>query len=197
MKAVKLTAGVDEAGRGPLAGPVTVSAVILPDELPDELLALDDSKKLSEKKRLALLAPIKSHALAWTVVHVSVEEIDQINIFQATMKGMTQAVNDLAVTPDFVQIDGNKIPQNLCINSEAIVGGDGKVAAISAASILAKSARDELMQELGYDHPEYGFERHKGYGTAAHMIALKKHGPCAAHRKTFAPVRDLIQGELF
>lgn len=193
----QLIAGVDEAGRGPLAGPVTVSAVILPDNLPDDLLALDDSKKLSEKKRLVLLDSIKKHALAWSVVHVSVEEIDQINIFQATMKGMTKAVKALNLTPDFVQIDGNKIPTDMPIEAEAIVGGDGKVAAISAASILAKSARDALMQSLATLHPEYGFEQHKGYGTAAHMCALKTHGPCAVHRKTFAPVSNLIQGDLF
>ena len=192
-----MIAGVDEAGRGPLAGPVTVSAVILPDTLPAELLALDDSKKLTEKKRLALLDPIKKHALGWSVVHVSVEEIDQINIFQATMQGMTKAVESLDITPDFVQIDGNKIPKDMSVDAEAIVGGDGKIAAISAASILAKSARDALMQGLAKDHPEYGFERHKGYGTAAHKAALQIHGPCAIHRKTFAPVRELIQGELF
>ena len=193
----QLIAGVDEAGRGPLAGPVTVSAVILPDNLPDELLALDDSKKLSEKKRLALLDLIKEYALSWSVVHVSVEEIDQINIFQATMQGMTKAVKALNITPDFVQIDGNKIPTDMPVEAEAIVGGDGKVAAISAASILAKSARDALMQSLAKVHPEYGFEQHKGYGTKAHISALKIHGPCKVHRKTFAPVRDLIQEALF
>ncbi len=192
-----LIAGVDEAGRGPLAGPVTVSAVILPQQLPAELRGIDDSKKLSEKKRLALVEPIKDHALAWSVIHISVAVIDHINIFQATMRGMIQAVSDLKVSPHFVQIDGNKIPQNFRWSAEAIVGGDGKIAAISCASILAKSARDMIMVDMAEKYPQYGFERHKGYGTAQHLSALKVHGPCVEHRKSFAPVRDLTKRELF
>lgn len=192
-----MIAGVDEAGRGPLAGPVTVSAVVLPEVLPEALSGLDDSKKLSERQRIALLSPIKKHALAWSVVHIDVEQIDQINILQATLLGMKQAVESLTVQPTQAQIDGKKVPKDMPCPSEAIVGGDGKVAAISAASILAKSARDELMRELALAHPQYGFDQHKGYGTAQHMAALKTHGPCPAHRKSFAPVRDLIQVELF
>lgn len=190
-------AGVDEAGRGPLAGPVTVAAVVLPKALPDVLLALDDSKKLSEKKRLALVEPIKEHALAWSLVHVPVEKIDQINIFQATMLGMKQSVNQLAIQLENVLIDGNKIPENLAYPAEAIVGGDGLVPAISAASIIAKSARDALMLRLSERYPEYGFAQHKGYGTKAHMAALEQYGPSPVHRKSFAPVRDMIQGGLF
>ncbi len=192
-----MMAGVDEAGRGPLAGPVTVSAVVLPDPLPADLVGLDDSKKLSESKRLALLEPIKKHALAWSVVHIEVEQIDQINILQATLLGMRQAVEALAIQPSQVQIDGNKVPEGMPCDAEAIVGGDGKVAAISAASILAKSARDGLMRDWAQSYPEYGFDQHKGYGTAQHLAALKAHGPCPLHRKSFAPVRDLIQAELF
>lgn len=190
-------AGVDEAGRGPLAGPVTVAAVVLPNRLPVDLLALDDSKKLSEKKRLSLLEPIKEHALAWSLVHVSVEKIDQINIFQATMLGMKQSLERLAIQLDHVLIDGNKIPKNLTYPAEGIVGGDGLVPAISAASIIAKSARDALMVRLSEVYPEYGFARHKGYGTKAHMAALEQYGPSPVHRKSFAPVRDKIQGGLF
>ena len=193
----QLIAGVDEAGRGPLAGPVTVSAVILPIQLPEQLLGLDDSKKLSEKKRHALIEPIKRHALAWSVVHVSVEEIDQINILQATLKGMQKAVDELKLDVELVQIDGNKIPKTMKQTAEAIVGGDGLIPAISAASILAKSARDALMVEMAKKYPEFGFEKHKGYGTVQHMKALQIHGPCAEHRKSFAPVRNLLQEGVF
>lgn len=191
-----LIAGVDEAGRGPLAGPVTVAAVILPEQLPDILKGLDDSKKLSEKKRLALLEPIKSLAICWSVIHVDVATIDAINIFQATMRGMKQAVEALKQSPNRVLIDGNKIPQDFPWDAEAIVGGDGKIAAISAASILAKSARDALMKEMAIKHPGYGFEQHKGYGTSQHVMALKTLGPCDIHRHSFAPVREAAQPAL-
>ncbi len=186
-----LIAGVDEAGRGPLAGPVTVSAVILDGQI----TGLDDSKKLSEKKRLALVEVIKEQALAWSVIHVSVDKIDQINIFQATMLGMQQAVADLQVSPEHVLVDGNKTPE-FNLPAEAIVGGDGKVAAISAASILAKSARDELMVAMDGEYPGYGFAQHKGYGTKQHLDALQNLGPCQHHRKSFAPVKNLLQMEL-
>jgi len=186
-----LIAGVDEAGRGPLAGPVTVSAVIL--KAPIE--GLDDSKKLSEKKRKALVAMIKQQALAWSVVHISVDKIDQINIFQATMLGMQQAVQQLNVQPEKILIDGNKTP-TFDIEAEAIVGGDGKIAAISAASILAKTARDELMIEMDIQFPGYGFAQHKGYGTKQHLSALNTLGACVHHRKSFAPVKNRLQMEL-
>jgi ribonuclease HII len=185
-----LIAGVDEAGRGPLAGPVTVAAVILREDIP----GLDDSKKLSESKRLELAPLIKAQALAWSVIHVDVATIDQLNILQATLHGMQQAVRALQQQPDQVQVDGNKCP-DFGIPAEAIVGGDGKVAAISAASILAKSARDALMLELHEVHPEYGFAQHKGYGTQQHLEVLKRQGPCEHHRKSFAPVRNLLQAE--
>lgn len=186
-----LIAGVDEAGRGPLAGPVTVSAVILAGSIK----GLDDSKKLSESKRKALVEVIKAEALAWSVIHIPVEKIDQINIFQATMLGMQQAVKALSLAPQKVLVDGNKSP-GFDVESEAIVGGDGKVAAISAASILAKTARDVLMQEIDQQYPLYGFAQHKGYGTQQHLTALQQVGPCEHHRKSFAPVKHMIQVEL-
>ena len=185
-----LIAGVDEAGRGPLAGPVTVAAVILSGDI----LGLDDSKKLSEARRLELAPLIKAQALAWSVIHVDVHTIDQINILNATLQGMQQAVQALSTTPEKVLVDGNKCP-DFGLPAEAIVGGDGKVAAISAASILAKSTRDELMVELHEAHPEYGFAQHKGYGTQQHLDVLKRQGPCEHHRKSFAPVRNLLQAE--
>ena len=187
-----LIAGVDEAGRGPLAGPVTVSAVILSNPI----AGLDDSKKLSEQKRMALVDVIKSEALAWSVVHVEVDKIDQINIFQATMLGMQQAVKALDMVPQKVLVDGNKSP-DFGVAAEAIVGGDGKIAAISAASILAKTTRDLLMVEMDKAFPNYGFAQHKGYGTKQHVAAIHEYGPCKHHRKSFSPVRDLIQKELF
>ena len=186
-----LIAGVDEAGRGPLAGPVTVAAVILAEPI----VGLDDSKKLSEKKRLALVDVIKKRSLSWSVVHVSVDKIDQINILQATLLGMQSAVNALSVQPNKVLVDGNKTPE-FNIEAEAIIGGDGTVAAISAASILAKTARDELMTQLDADFPGYGFAQHKGYGTQLHLAALRALGPCVHHRKSFAPVRNLLQVDM-
>lgn len=186
-----MIAGVDEAGRGPLAGPVTVAAVILGDPIE----GLDDSKKLSEAKRVLLVNEIKAKALCWSVVHVSVERIDQINILQATLLGMQQAVKKLTICPEKILVDGNKCPE-FDVASEAIIGGDGKVAAISAASIIAKTERDWLMQRMAEDYPEYGFAQHKGYGTQQHLDALNKYGPCEHHRKSFAPVKQLIQMEL-
>ena len=186
-----MIAGVDEAGRGPLAGPVTVAAVILSQDIP----GLSDSKKLTEKQRLDLVDQIKGSATCWSVVHVSVTEIDQINILQATLAGMQRAVAALSQQPQKVLIDGNKTPE-LDVPAEAIIGGDGLVSAISAASILAKTARDQLMGEMDQLFPQYGFAQHKGYGTAQHLEALKQHGPCEHHRKSFAPVRNLLQMEL-
>jgi len=185
-----LTAGVDEAGRGPLAGPVAVAAVILDPGRP--IAGLDDSKKLSEKKREALYPLILERALACHVVLVDVAEIDRINIFQATMVGMCRAVAGLSSMPQLALVDGNKLPRELPCPGRAIVGGDALEPAISAASILAKIARDRYMTALEHAHPGYGFAVHKGYPTPAHLAALKALGPCPQHRRSFAPVRALL-----
>lgn len=179
--------GVDEAGRGPLAGPVVAAAVILDPQRP--ITGLDDSKKLSEKKRERLAAEIRAKSLAWHVAEASVEEIDKLNILQATLLAMQRAVAGLSLRPAEVLVDGNRCPR-LEVPVRAIVGGDATVAEISAASILAKTVRDAGMLELHARHPHYGFDRHKGYGTALHIAALQAHGPCPAHRLSFAPVRD-------
>ena len=189
---VALTAGVDEAGRGPLAGPVVAAAVILDPENPIEGLA--DSKKLTAKKREALEPLIKERALAWCVAEASVEEIDEINILQATMLAMQRAVAGLKVQPEFVQVDGNRIPK-LPMMAEAIVKGDAKVAAISAASILAKTHRDAFMMEQAHRYPGYGFEKHMGYGTAEHIKAIETLGVLPIHRKTFKPISLYCQEE--
>ena len=189
---VALTAGVDEAGRGPLAGPVVAAAVILDPENPIEGLA--DSKKLTAKKREALEPLIKERALAWCVAEASVEEIDEINILQATMLAMQRAVAGLKVQPEFVQVDGNRIPK-LPMMAEAIVKGDAKVAAISAASILAKTHRDAYMMEQAHRYPGYGFEKHMGYGTAEHIKAIETLGVLPIHRKTFKPISLYCQEE--
>lgn len=185
-----LIAGVDEAGRGPLAGPVVAAAVILDPMRP--IAGLRDSKKLSEEAREALAPLIKERALDWSVAHATVEEIDELNILQATMLAMKRAVMGLAVRPNLVLVDGNRVP-HIDIAVNAIVGGDDKVAAISAASIIAKTTRDQWLVELDKEHPEYGFAKHKGYGTPEHLAALEKYGPLPAHRKTFAPVKKVIE----
>jgi ribonuclease HII len=190
-------AGVDEAGRGPLAGPVTVAAVILPgNELDWDGVALNDSKKLSEKQRQVLETVICAQAVAYAVVHVSVADIDRLNILGATLQGMRDAVLQLRCQPQQVLVDGNKVP-DVPMPAQAVIGGDGKIAAISAASILAKNARDRLMCELHAQYPCYGFDRHKGYGTREHLARLAEHGPCPAHRRSFAPVRRFFQADLF
>lgn len=187
-----LVAGVDEAGRGPLAGPVVASAVILrPD---DNIEGLADSKKLSAKRRAELAREIRAQALSWSVAWAEPAEIDELNILAATMLAMHRAIEYLSVMPAGVQVDGNRLP-NLSFNhvkleGEAIVGGDGKVAAISAASIIAKTTRDGIMEFLDRIHPEYEFARHKGYGTEIHCERLRQHGPCEQHRFSFAPVRE-------
>lgn len=192
----KITIGVDEAGRGPLAGPVTVAAVILKEPIDD----LNDSKKLSEKKRFELEPLIIKNALAYSVVHVSVEKIEQINILQASLLGMQLAVAEIEQDYDEVLVDGNKCP-NFSLKSNqsarAIIGGDGKIAEISAASILAKNARDRLMLTLHEQFPQYGFDKHKGYGTLYHLQQLQKYGPCKHHRRSYAPIQKLLQGGLF
>ncbi|MCZ8063485.1 ribonuclease HII [Silanimonas sp.] len=180
-------AGVDEAGRGPLAGPVAVAAVIL--DPARRIDGLGDSKALSEARREALFPRIQSEALAFAIVFVHADEIDRLNILQATMAGMRRAVAALATTPSRVLVDGNRVPPGLGIAAEAIVKGDAKIAAISAASILAKVARDRWMLDLNAAHPEYGFAAHKGYPTPEHLDALRRFGPCPAHRRSFAPVR--------
>jgi ribonuclease HII len=184
-----LLAGVDEAGRGPLAGPVFAAAVMLDDMSPIEGLA--DSKKLSPKKREQLYDIIKAQALCFCVATASVQEIDQLNILQATLLAMQRAVKGLRLKPIKVLVDGNRLPV-LDIRAEAIVQGDSKVASISAASILAKVERDRWCMQVDAEFPVYGFKQHKGYGTAAHMQALQAFGPCVLHRKSFAPVAKLL-----
>ncbi|TXK62162.1 ribonuclease HII [Alcalisalibacterium limoincola] len=188
-----LVAGVDEAGRGPLAGPVAVAAVILDPKRPIE--GLDDSKKLSAARRDALFDLIQAQALAWHVTLVTAEEIDRINILQATFQGMRRCVAALQPVPALVRVDGHQVPPGLGLAAEALVGGDGLDAAIGAASILAKVTRDRWMQALDERHPGYGFARHKGYPTPEHLDALLRLGPCPEHRRSFAPLR--IQGSLF
>lgn len=180
-----LLAGVDEAGRGPLAGPVVAAAVILDELQPIE--GLDDSKRLSARRRAQLNDEIRAKALAFCVAEASVQEIDRINILQATMLAMQRAVAGLRIAPRLVCVDGNRVPP-LAVPAIAIVGGDARVAAISAASILAKVHRDAWCERLALDYPQYGFAQHKGYGTAAHLAALRQHGACEQHRQSFAPV---------
>ncbi|MES1162241.1 MAG: ribonuclease HII [Rhizobacter sp.] len=184
-----LIAGVDEAGRGPLAGPVVAAAVIL-DEL-QPIKGLNDSKVLTARTRDRLFDEIHAKALCFCIAQASVEEIDQLNILHATMLAMRRAVEGLRLRPHKVLVDGNRIP-TLRIAAEAIVKGDAKVKAISAASILAKVHRDRLFLQLPALHPQYGFDGHKGYPTPAHLSALREHGACPEHRRSFAPVRDVL-----
>jgi len=184
-----LVCGVDEAGRGPLAGPVVAAAVILDPSNP--IFGLNDSKKLSAKRREALAIEIRAKALAWAVAEASVEEIDRINILQASLLAMQRAVNALGIAPERALIDGNRCPKLPC-PAEAIVGGDGKVASIAAASILAKTVRDAGMLELHQRYSQYGFDRHMGYPTALHLESLKEHGVSPIHRRSYAPVARLL-----
>ncbi len=185
-----LMAGVDEAGRGPLAGPVVAAAVILDDEHP--IAGLADSKVLSEKRREQLFDEIRAKALCCCIAEASVEEIDELNILQATMLAMRRAVEGLRLKPAKVLVDGNRLP-TLKIPAEAIVKGDAKVQAISAASILAKVHRDRLCLQWHESHPEYGFAGHKGYPTAEHLQALREHGLTPWHRRSFGPVKALLE----
>ena len=182
-------AGCDEVGRGPLAGDVVAAAVILGDFIPE---GLDDSKKLSEKKRERLFPEIKSHAVAFAIGRASVSEIDELNILNASLLAMKRAVEALAVKPHHVLVDGNKLP-TWDYSAEAVVGGDGTVPAISAASILAKVTRDQELIALDAKYPEYGFAKHKGYPTAQHMAAIKAHGVLPIHRRSFGPIARLLK----
>jgi ribonuclease HII len=187
-----LIAGVDEAGRGPLAGPVVAAAVILDDLKPIKGLA--DSKQLTAKRREKLYDEIRGRALCCSVAMATVEEIDRLNILQATMLAMQRAVQGLRLKPHKVLVDGNRLP-TLDVLAEAIVSGDALVPAISAASILAKVTRDRLLVDLHQQHPAYGFDRHKGYGTAEHLRALQTHGALAEHRRSFAPVARVLASD--
>lgn len=186
-----LIAGVDEAGRGPLAGPVVAAAVILDDLHP--IAGLNDSKKLTALKREKLFDEIRAKALCCSIAQASVDEIDRLNILQATLLAMRRAVEGLRLKPSKVLVDGNRLPV-LDVMAEAIVKGDATVPAISAASILAKVTRDRWCAELDAQYPQYGFLGHKGYGTAEHLEALRTHGACPEHRKTFAPVAQVLVG---
>jgi len=189
---MRLVCGVDEAGRGPLAGPVFAAAVILDGARP--IAGIDDSKKLAAGRREALAIEIRAHAMAWAVASASVEEIDELNILQASLLAMRRAVEKLTVTPQQVLVDGLHCPR-VSMPVRAVVRGDATVTAIAAASILAKVARDEEMMALHRDLPQYGFDRHKGYPTRAHLDALRAHGVSVVHRRTFAPVRVVLGGE--
>jgi ribonuclease HII len=189
-----IVCGVDEAGRGPLAGPVYAAAVILDPRRPIE--GLRDSKQLTEARRNELAPQIRECALAWAVAECSHHEIDSLNILQATMLAMRRAVEALATVPTIALIDGNRCPP-LSVRAHAIVEGDDKVHAISAASILAKTARDAALVALHDLYPQYGFDQHKGYSTPLHLERLRAHGPCPVHRRSFAPVRALMEPDLF
>ena len=184
-------AGADEAGRGPLVGSVVAAAVILDPNNPIE--GLNDSKKLTEKKREKLFVEIQEKALAWAIAECCAQEIDEVNILQASLLAMRRAVEQLAIQPEHLLVDGNKVPQGLQMSCDAVVGGDALHAEISAASILAKVTRDHQMLELDAKYPQFGFAKHKGYPTKAHFEAIAKHGVIAEHRRSFAPVRKAIE----
>lgn len=195
MSAAKvLVAGVDEAGRGPLAGPVVAAAVILAE--PAGIRGLKDSKMLAPERREQLAARIRARAVAFGLGMADAEEIDAVNILRASLLAMSRAVAALGVVPRQVVVDGNHAPEVAC-DCRAVVGGDRTIKAISAASILAKVARDAMMTALDRDYPEYGFARHKGYATAAHRAALARYGPSPVHRRSFAPVREVLSARIF
>lgn len=188
-QSVRWLAGVDEVGRGPLAGDVVTAAVILPAQ--HTIMGLADSKKLTEKRREQLYSQITEQALCWAVGRCSVDEIDRLNILQATLLAMTRAVDELSLRPDFVAVDGNRLPEWAYVG-EAVTRGDGRVDVISAASIIAKVTRDREMVALDARYPGYGFAGHKGYGSAAHLAALRELGACPIHRRSFAPVAAVL-----
>ncbi len=185
-----IIAGVDECGRGPLAGPVVAAAVILPEN--HQILGLNDSKKISQNKRARLEPIIKQTSLAWAIAQIEVDEIDKINILQASLLAMKKAINKLRIKPTKALIDGKFIPPGLYCDAKAIVKGDGLINSISAASILAKEYRDRLLCTYDQIYPEYGFSRHKGYPTKAHLIALDHYGVTPIHRRSFAPVARIL-----
>lgn len=185
----RLIAGVDEAGRGPLAGPVMAAACILPRQF--DLPGLDDSKKIAEKKRVLLAAQIKEQAMSFSIGSATSKEIDLLNILKATKIAMKRALDNLSCKPEFVLIDGRE-GLDMQLSHRTVIGGDGLSASIAAASILAKVARDELMFEMHQIYPEYGFDQHKGYCTRLHLQILEKYGPCPIHRRSFSPVKELI-----
>ncbi|HZH58349.1 MAG TPA: ribonuclease HII [Metabacillus sp.] len=185
--------GVDETGRGSAISGVWVSACILDPDKPIE--GLRDSKKLSAKRREALAEEIKDKALCWCIEIASLEEVESLNVLNATLLAMKRAIEGLHIKPNKVFVDGNKLP-NIDISAEAIVKGDDLIPSISAASILAKVARDKVMKEMHQVYPQYGFDKHKGYLTKAHMLALQEYGPCPIHRKTYAPIRKLLDKQL-
>ena len=189
-----LVAGVDEAGRGPLAGPVVVAAVILRPGHGME--GLDDSKRLSEKRREALYPQIVESALAWRVEFVDIDEIDTLNILQATLTGMCRALRALSPAAQLARIDGNQLPRDLPCPAEAVIGGDALDPSIMAASILAKVSRDRAMRQLHEQFPQYGFDRHTGYPSPQHLAALQAHGPCPHHRRSYAPVQLSLMPDL-
>lgn len=186
-------AGVDEAGRGPLIGSVVAAAVILDPERP--IVGLNDSKKLSAKKREQLFDEIQEKALAWSIAEATHQEIDELNILNATLLAMKRAIEGLTITPDEVLIDGNKIPTGLTVKCRAVVGGDALHAEISASSILAKVTRDRQMQELDKIYPQYGFAKHNGYPTKAHLQAMADYGVLPEHRRSYKPVREMLAGQ--
>lgn len=196
VAASTLMAGVDEAGRGPLAGPVVVAAVVFDPGRP-RINGLDDSKALNPARRDELFERILERALAWRIVSIEPAEIDRINIYQATLLGMRRVIEGVAHVAGTARIDGNAIPPGLPCAAEAWVGGDARDRSIMAASILAKVIRDRGMLALHAEYPHYGFDGHKGYGTPAHLAALRAHGPCPHHRRSFSPVRDAEARDLF
>lgn len=188
---VQRIAGVDEAGRGPLAGPVSVAAVVFDPARP-RINGLDDSKQLTAARRDQLYDRIIDRALAWHVVLVDAPTVDRLNIYQATLQGMREVVAAVAHAADLARIDGNVVPKGLALPGEALIGGDAIDRAIMAASILAKVSRDRYMQRVHEQFPYFGFDQHKGYGTPMHLAALREHGPCLEHRRSFAPVRECL-----
>lgn len=188
---VRRIAGVDEAGRGPLAGPVAVAAVVFDPARP-RINGLDDSKQLTAARREQLYDRIIDRALAFHVVLVDAPTVDRLNIYQATLQGMREVVAAVAHVADLARIDGNVVPKGLVLPGEALIGGDAIDRAIMAASILAKVSRDRYMQQVHVQYPHFGFDQHKGYGTPAHLAALRAHGPCEEHRRSFAPVRECL-----
>ena len=183
LKGYKLVCGVDEAGRGPLAGPVCAAAVILPEDI--EIEGLNDSKKLSEKKRELLFDVIKEKAVSYAIAFGSVEEIEEFNILEATFMAMNRAIDSLEVKPDYALIDGNRVPKGIKIDCETVIKGDAKSSSIAAASILAKVTRDRLLLEYDKEYPQYNFKKHKGYGTKEHTSLILEHGVSPVHRRSF------------